>query len=68
VPTDSTARYDESEDTPLSVKEGARLLKCNEKTLREAIERGEYPHIKIGRLVKLPRRRFMSIVRGDAAA
>jgi excisionase family DNA binding protein len=67
VPTDNTTNYDEESDKPLRIKEGAAIIGCDEKTLRDAVDRGEFPHFRVGRIIRLPRRKFMQKVRGDAA-
>lgn len=38
-----------------SVQEAARLLQVGENTLREAIRRGQVPHLRIGRRVVIPK-------------
>jgi excisionase family DNA binding protein len=53
---------------PVTPKEVAAILGCNLKSVYAAIERGEIPVIKIGRLFLIPRRRFERLLtHGDEA-
>jgi len=39
----------------LGVREAAEATGLDEKTVRSAVERGEIPGMRIGRLIKIPR-------------
>lgn len=52
---------------PVTPKQAAKILNCNVKTLYAALERGEIPSIKIGRLRLIPRPVFERLLRGEAA-
>jgi len=45
------------EDLPpvCDVRSVARYLDCSEFTVRELIKRGELDHVRLGRLIKIPR-------------
>lgn len=42
----------------LTVKQAARALQVHEQTLRDKLERGEQPGVRIGRVWRIPRRQF----------
>ena len=44
-----------AEQLALSVKEAAALLGVNPLTVYEAINRDEFPHVRVGRRVLIPR-------------
>jgi excisionase family DNA binding protein len=53
----------------ITVAEAAALLRLNEKTLREAIARGEVPGVRrIGRVIRLSRATLLEWLRGKSAA
>lgn len=41
-----------------SVKEAAELTGLSEDAIYEACRRGEFPHVKVGRRVLIPKKRF----------
>jgi len=49
--------FDTVDDLPpvATVAEVAALLSCAEFTVRQMIRRGDLPHVRLGRLVKIPR-------------
>jgi excisionase family DNA binding protein len=52
----------------LSVEKAAQYLDIGTETLRQIVDRGEIPHVRVGRLVKVDRRDLDSwIDRGKAA-
>jgi excisionase family DNA binding protein len=63
----SAGLSEESALRPITPKEAARILNCNPKTLYAALQRGEIPSIKIGRLRLIPRPVFERLLRGEAA-
>lgn len=50
-----------------TVPEAAALLGISEESVYEAIRRNEFPHVKIGRLIRIPKRRFEAWVNGGVA-
>ena len=51
-----TKDTDREEDLEvLTLDEGARLLRVNPKTLRDAVARGEIPARRVGKLIRLNR-------------
>lgn len=38
----------------LSIEECARLFDCNHKTIREMVSAGELPHVRVGRVKRIP--------------
>jgi excisionase family DNA binding protein len=53
----SIGRMKDDPDT-YTVAEVAAKLECSEDAIYQACRRGEFPHVKIGRLTRIPRRRF----------
>ena len=47
----------------LNVAEAGELLSMSERSVREAIWRGNLPHVKIGRHVRVPREAIERLVR-----
>lgn len=45
----------QSNETTLSVQEAARVLRIGRNAAYEAVQRGEIPSIRIGRLIRVPR-------------
>jgi excisionase family DNA binding protein len=52
---------------PLTPKEVSKILGVNPKSVYAAIERGEIPVVRLGRLLLVPRPAFQRLLRGDAA-
>lgn len=54
----STLAVSSVEDLPpvCNVTQTADFLSCSEYTVREMIRRGDLDHVRLGRLVKIPRR------------
>jgi excisionase family DNA binding protein len=44
----------------LSVRDYAKALGVSERTVRRALDRGEIPHKRIGRLIRIPRASIVS--------
>lgn len=57
---------DERRRLVLSVEEVARLLGIGRNGAYEAIQRGEIPHLRIGRRIMIPRDRFEEWLREAA--
>lgn len=51
----------------LTVVEAAELLRVNRDTLYAAINRGEVPHFRIGRIIRLSRTQILEMVAGQQA-
>jgi hypothetical protein len=58
------AQHDDS-DTPLTPKEAAQLVPCDEKSIYTGMKTGEIPHFKIGVRFYIPRRAFYRLLRGE---
>ncbi len=52
---DEPSREDASDDV-MTVDEAARYLRIGRNQLYEAVGRGDLPHLRIGRTIRLPRR------------
>jgi excisionase family DNA binding protein len=49
----------------LTVEEAARVLGVAKNTLYEAIQRGEVPHVRLGRLIRVPRHALEVLLKGQ---
>ena len=49
------SRNDSGDPILLKVEEAAKLLQVSRDTIYEMVHRGEMPHIKIGRIIRIPR-------------
>ena len=54
------------EPAVMSVDEAAEILGVSRNCAYEAVKRGEIPTLRIGRLIKVLRRPFMRMVRGES--
>ena len=49
----------------LTVSEAAKLLRVHPNPVYELIRRGELPHVKLGRVIRLPRHRLHQWIEGQ---
>lgn len=59
MPLDPHRTVDDGVDDVFTVDEGAKFLKVGRNTLYEAIARGEVPHRRIGKNIRLSRSGLM---------
>jgi len=53
---------------PLTVKEAAKILNCNPKTIYEAIRQQQIPAIRVSKLLLIPRPAFEKLLRDGTTA
>ncbi|HXH05386.1 MAG TPA: helix-turn-helix domain-containing protein [Vicinamibacterales bacterium] len=51
-----------------TVEEAAQLCQLSPDAVYEACRRGEFPHVRIGRRIRIPRRRFEAWLNGGEVA
>ena len=59
-----TGRNETDEDDVLTVDEAAEFLRIGRNQLYDAIGRGEVPHLRIGRTIRLSRRALDRVLGG----
>ena len=52
----------------LTVAEAAELLRVHPNHVYELIRRGELPHVRLGRVIRLPRHRLHQWIEGQCSA
>jgi excisionase family DNA binding protein len=55
-----TTLPDFTTQSTISVPEAAQLLGVNARTVYNAVERGECPAIRVGRVIRIPTARFLA--------
>ena len=49
----------------LKVREVAAILRCGKNQAYELIQRGEVPHVRLGRLIRVPRHALEVLLKGQ---
>ena len=55
-----TALPDPADTPTISVPEAAKILGVNARTVYNAVDRGECPSIRVGRIIRIPTARFLA--------
>lgn len=54
-----------SEPLTLSVEEAHPMVPMGIRQFREAVHRGEIPSVKLGRKIRIPRKKFLALLEGE---
>lgn len=49
----------------LSAEEAAPMVPMGIRQFREAVHRGEIPSVKLGRKIRIPRKKFLALLEGE---
>ena len=60
---ESEERAAENEQAPYTVKQAAKKAKVNIKTLYEAVRKGDVPHFRVNKVIRIPRPAFDELLR-----
>lgn len=53
------------EPLTLSVEEAHPMVPMGIRQFREAVHRGEIPSVRLGRKIRIPRKKFLAMLNGD---
>lgn len=65
---DSETKATQQEPLTLSVAEAAPMVPMGVNQFREAVKRGDIPSVRLGRKIRIPRKKFLAFINGEDAA
>ncbi|GAA2092565.1 helix-turn-helix domain-containing protein [Brevibacterium salitolerans] len=61
----TTTKTEAGQPLTLSTKEAAAMVPMGVRQLREAVDRGEIPAVRLGRNIRIPRAKFLALINGE---